>query len=76
MAHRSDGSSMAARMRFVHARPASIAEEHGAGAIILFEANATMNFFPLSDDPQYAYLGKALARAQRAFDTLLFGEKF
>ena len=45
----------------------------GAGEIILFEANATMNFFPLSDDPQFAYLGKALARAQAAFDTLLFG---
>jgi glutathione synthase/RimK-type ligase-like ATP-grasp enzyme len=45
----------------------------GAGEIILFEANATMNFFPLSDDPQYAYLGKALARAQAAFDALLFG---
>ncbi len=40
--------------------------------LVLFEANATMNFFPLSDDPRYAYLGKALARAQRAFDALLF----
>ena len=40
--------------------------------VILFEANATMNFFPLSNDPQFAYLGKALARAQAAFDTLLF----
>lgn len=40
--------------------------------LILFEANATMNFFPLSPDPQFAYLGKALARAQRAFDRLLF----
>ena len=31
-----------------------------------------MNFFPLSPDPQFAYLSKALARAQRAFDGLLF----
>jgi len=44
-----------------------------SGEIVLFEANATMNFFPLSDDPRFAYLGKALARAQAAFDTLLFG---
>jgi glutathione synthase/RimK-type ligase-like ATP-grasp enzyme len=41
--------------------------------VILFEANATMNFFPLSGDPIFAYLGTALARAQRAFDALLFG---
>jgi hypothetical protein len=44
-----------------------------AGEIILFEANATMNFFPLADDPVFAYLGTALARAQAAFDALLFG---
>ena len=41
--------------------------------VILFEANATMNFFPLAEDPLYAYLGKALTRAQAAFDALLFG---
>lgn len=41
--------------------------------VILFEANATMNFFPLARAPQFAYLGTALARAQRAFDALLFG---
>lgn len=44
-----------------------------ADGVVLFEANATMNFFPLADDPQFAYLGKALARAQAAFDALLFG---
>lgn len=44
----------------------------GRGEIILFEANATMNFFPLSDDPKFAHLGKALKRAQAAFDALLF----
>jgi len=43
------------------------------GEVILFEANATMNFFPLSDDPAFAYLGTALARAHAAFDALLFG---
>lgn len=43
-----------------------------AGEIILFEANATMNFFPLAPDPAFAYLGTALARAQAAFDALLF----
>jgi hypothetical protein len=44
-----------------------------AGEIVLFEANATMNFFPLATDPAFAYLGTALARAQAAFDSLLFG---
>lgn len=44
-----------------------------AGEVILFEANATMNFFPLAADPAFAYLGTALARAQAAFDALLFG---
>lgn len=44
-----------------------------AGEILLFEANATMNFFPFSEDPAFAYLGTALARAQAAFDRLLFG---
>jgi glutathione synthase/RimK-type ligase-like ATP-grasp enzyme len=41
--------------------------------VILFEANATMNFFPIAGEPRYAYLGKALARAQGAFDAMLFG---
>jgi hypothetical protein len=45
----------------------------GPDGVILFEANATMNFFPLSPDPRFAYLQKALARAERAFDVLLFG---
>ena len=31
--------------------------------VTLFEANATMNFFPLARAPQFAYLGTALARA-------------
>jgi hypothetical protein len=45
-----------------------------AGELILFEANATMNFFPLSDDPQFSYHTLTLTRAQRAFDRLLFGD--
>lgn len=101
------------RMRFMHPRPALVAEErdaiaygmqafpHGvraglaairdaigldlfgvdcaisaAGDVVLFEANATMNVFPFSDDPQFAYLGTALARARAAFDALLFGKEF
>ncbi|MGZ8311910.1 MAG: hypothetical protein ACXWUR_07570 [Allosphingosinicella sp.] len=43
------------------------------GRLILFEANATMNFFPLAEDPRFAYLATAFARAQRAFDAMLFG---
>ena len=41
--------------------------------VLLFEANATMNFFPLADGPDYAHLRTALARAEAAFDALLFG---
>lgn len=41
--------------------------------VLLFEANATMNFFPLATDPRYDHLRLALRRAQQAFDRLLFG---
>jgi hypothetical protein len=41
--------------------------------VLLFEANAVMNFFPLATDPLYAHLGTAQARARAAFDRLLFG---
>src|SRR5207342_3679313 len=34
------------------------------GEIILFEANATMNFFPFMTDPRFAYLERSLAPAQ------------
>ncbi len=37
------------------------------GRAILFEANATMNFLPMSDDPRFAYLDVARARAQAAW---------
>ena len=41
------------------------------GSVVLFEANAAMSFFPLSDDPQFAYLRRALPPAQRAFRKML-----
>ena len=43
------------------------------GDMVLFEANATMNFFPLwpTQDPQFAYLIKCLDPAAAAFRELL-----
>jgi hypothetical protein len=43
------------------------------GDVVLFEANATMSFFPLwpSKDPQFIYLTKCLEPAQKAFRELL-----
>ncbi len=43
------------------------------GAVLLFEANATMSFFPLwrSDDPQFQYLTACLRPAQSAFMKLV-----
>ena len=44
-----------------------------SGELVLFEANATMNFFPLwpTKDPQFIYLTKCLEPAQAAFRELL-----
>ena len=44
-----------------------------SGEVVLFEANATMNFFPLwpTKDPQFIYLTKCLDPAQAAFRELL-----
>jgi hypothetical protein len=44
-----------------------------SGDVVLFEANATMNFFPLwpTKDPQFIYLTKCLEPAQAAFRELL-----
>jgi glutathione synthase/RimK-type ligase-like ATP-grasp enzyme len=39
--------------------------------VVLFEANATMNFFPLSTDPRFAYLARCLEPARSAFAELL-----
>ncbi len=41
------------------------------GDVVLFEANATMNFFPFSPDPQFAYLKRAFLPARQAFRELL-----
>ena len=39
------------------------------GDLVLFEANATMSFFPLwrTDDPQFQYLEQVVQPAQAAF---------
>lgn len=42
------------------------------GEVVLFEANATMCFFPLEPHPRFAYLGKLREPAQDAFWTMLF----
>lgn len=39
--------------------------------VVLFEANATMSFFPFSSDPQFAYLQGCFQPAQAAFRELL-----
>ena len=41
------------------------------GRVILFEANATMNFFPLSTDPQFAYTKSCVEPARLALLELL-----
>lgn len=41
------------------------------GEVVLFEANATMSFFPFSSDPQFEYLQRCFAPAQAAFRELL-----
>jgi hypothetical protein len=41
------------------------------GDVVLFEANATMSFFPFSSDPQFEYLKHCFAPAQAAFRELL-----
>jgi hypothetical protein len=42
-----------------------------SGEIVLFEANATMSFFPFSPDQQFEYLKRCFAPAQAAFRELL-----
>ena len=37
------------------------------GRVVLFEANATMNFFPFLSDPQFAYVQSCLPSARQAF---------
>ena len=45
------------------------------GQVIVFEANATMNFLPLEPHPRFAYLGKLLQPAQDAVRDMLFPPK-
>ena len=42
------------------------------GQVVLFEANATMGFFPLVAHPRFSYLETILGPAQEAFRALLF----
>lgn len=42
-----------------------------AGEVVLFEANATMSFFPFSRDPQFEYLQRCFEPAEAAFRELL-----
>lgn len=41
------------------------------GRLVLFELNATMNFFPLSPDPRFAYLQAGVEPAKEAMSRLL-----
>jgi glutathione synthase/RimK-type ligase-like ATP-grasp enzyme len=42
-----------------------------AGGILLFEANATMNFFPFLDDSRFAYVKQSLKPAYEAMHDLI-----
>jgi hypothetical protein len=42
-----------------------------SGEILLFEANATMNFFPFLSDPRFAYVKQSLQPAQNAMHSLI-----
>lgn len=48
---------------------------NAAEDIILFEANATMNFFPSSDNPAFDYVKACFELAQQAFDGLLYPDE-
>ena len=41
------------------------------GRVLLFECNASMNFFPFLPDPEFAYVLRCREPAQRAFRTLI-----
>lgn len=43
-----------------------------SGAMVLFEANATMSFFPLVVDPRFSYRKQLLQPAMAAFAAMLF----
>ncbi|HET9427973.1 MAG TPA: hypothetical protein VFO69_06400, partial [Allosphingosinicella sp.] len=41
------------------------------GRLVLFEANATMNFFPFLPDQRFAYVKQCASAAKRAFHDML-----
>ena len=41
------------------------------GRVVLFEANATMNFFPFLTEPRFEYVRRCIEPAQMAFLELL-----
>jgi glutathione synthase/RimK-type ligase-like ATP-grasp enzyme len=41
------------------------------GRVLMFEANATMSFFPIIDKAPFDYAGPMVERARRAFDNML-----
>ncbi len=41
------------------------------GRVVLFEANATMNFFPFLDDPRFHHVLRSLAPARQAYRQML-----
>ena len=41
------------------------------GQVVLFEANATMNFFPFLPDPRFAYVRACQKPAAQAFHEML-----
>jgi hypothetical protein len=45
------------------------------GRAVLFEANATMSFFPLVAHPRFAYLEQILEPARAAFEAMLAGDR-
>nr|NUR36739.1 hypothetical protein [Sphingomonas sp.] len=42
-----------------------------SGGVLLFEANATMNFFPFLDDPRFDYVKQSLGPAHEAMHRLI-----
>jgi glutathione synthase/RimK-type ligase-like ATP-grasp enzyme len=45
-----------------------------AGEAVLFEANATMSFFPFPTNPEYAFASACLPAAQDAFNRMLYAQ--
>jgi hypothetical protein len=44
---------------------------HPDGRLVLFEANATMNYFPIVPDPRFQFRQRLLAPAEEAFMAML-----